>query len=87
MLLSLSIWVPILAGLLVLAAGGDGNAPVQRWIALAGAVLGFLVTIPLYTGFDPHTPAMQFVEHRPGSRASTSTTTSAWTASRCCSCC
>ncbi len=63
MFLSLSIWIPILAGLLVLAAGGDGNAPVQRRIALAGAVLGFLATIPLYAGFDLHTPGMQFVEH------------------------
>jgi len=67
MLLSLSIWVPILAGLLVLAAGsnaaGDRNAPLQRAIALAGATFGFLVTIPIYAGFDPHTPGMQFVEH------------------------
>jgi NADH-quinone oxidoreductase subunit M len=63
MFLSLSIWIPILAGLLVLAAGGDGNAPMQRGIALAGAVLGFLATIPLYVGFNLHTPGMQFVEH------------------------
>jgi len=63
MFLSLSIWVPILAGLLVLAAGGDRNAPLQRAIALAGAILGFLVTIPLYAGFDRHAPGMQFVEH------------------------
>src|SRR5271170_547076 len=63
MLLSLSIWVPILAGLLVLAAGGDRNAPLQRAIALAGAIFGFLVTIPLYAGFNTHTPGMQFVEH------------------------
>ena len=62
MLLSLAIWVPIAAGLLVLAAGGDERAPLQRWISLAGAVLGFLVTIPLYAGFDASTAAMQFVE-------------------------
>ena len=64
-LLSLSIWVPILAGVLVLATGGDRNAPMARAIALAGAVLGFLVTIPLYTGFNNHSAAMQFVELRP----------------------
>ena len=63
--LSLAIWVPIAAGLLVLAAGGDRNAPAQRWIALGGAVAGFLVTIPLYTGFDPGSVGMQFVELHP----------------------
>jgi NADH-quinone oxidoreductase subunit M len=61
-LLSLAIWVPILAGLVVLAAGGPGNARNQRWIALGGAVLGFLVTIPLYTRFDVSSSAFQFVE-------------------------
>jgi len=66
MLLSLAIWVPILAGLLVLVAGinadGDSKAPLQRTIALVGALFGFLVTIPLYTGFGLHNPGMQFVE-------------------------
>ena len=64
-LLSLAIWIPIIAGLLVLAAGGDRNAPMQRGLALVGALLGFAVTIPLYTGFDPHSAGMQFVELRP----------------------
>jgi NADH-quinone oxidoreductase subunit M len=62
--LSLAIWVPILAGLLVLAAG-DRNAALQRMLALAGAVLGFAVTIPLYAGFDVTSSAMQFVELTP----------------------
>src|SRR3954468_9378960 len=61
-LLSLAIWIPILAALLVLAVGGDRRAPLQRWIALAGAIAGFLVTIPLYTNFDPAASAMQFEE-------------------------
>ena len=61
-LLSLAIWVPIAAALLVLAAGGDRNAPLQRALALAGAVAGFLVTIPLYVGFKPELAGMQFVE-------------------------
>jgi NADH-quinone oxidoreductase subunit M len=64
-LLSLAIWVPIAAALLVLAAGGDRNAPLQRTLALAGALAGFLVTIPLYVGFKPELAGMQFVELLP----------------------
>jgi len=63
MLLSAAIWLPIIAGVAVLAAG-DRN-PALRWIALGGAIVGFLVTLPLWTGFDPTTSAMQFVELRP----------------------
>jgi NADH-quinone oxidoreductase subunit M len=66
MLLSLAIWVPIFAGVLVLAtginAGDDSKAPLQRTLALAGALAGFLVTIPLYTGFHLQGAEMQFVE-------------------------
>lgn len=61
-LLSLAIWVPIIAGVLVLATGSDRNAPLARWIALIGAILGFWVTLPLYTRFDPFTASMQFTE-------------------------
>jgi NADH-quinone oxidoreductase subunit M len=61
-LLSLSIWLPILAGLGVLAINGDQRAHSQRWIALAGALIGFLVTIPLYTGFDAQSADFQFQE-------------------------
>jgi NADH-quinone oxidoreductase subunit M len=64
MLLSLAIWIPIAAGLLVLACGDDRNAPLQRTIALGGAVFGFLVTIPLYTGFDLSNPGFQFEYQR-----------------------
>jgi NADH-quinone oxidoreductase subunit M len=65
MLLSLSIWIPIAAGLLILAAGGDRHAPIQRSLALGGAIFGFLVTIPLFTGFDVQNPGMQFVQNIP----------------------
>ena len=60
--LSVVVWLPIIFGVLVLATGGDRNAPLARAIALVGATLSFLVTIPLYTGFDRMTSAMQFVE-------------------------
>ncbi len=65
MLLSLAIWVPILAAVLVLALGGDRRAALQRRVALAGAILGFLVTVPLYTAFQTGTHDMQFVELAP----------------------
>ena len=61
-LLSVAIWLPIIFGVLVLATGNDRNAPLARVIALVGSILGFLVTIPLYVGFDKMTSAMQFVE-------------------------
>ena len=63
--LSLSIWIPIVAGLLVIATGRDKNARVARFIAIVGALVGFLVTIPLYAGFDQSSPVMQFVELAP----------------------
>lgn len=61
-LLSLAIWVPILVGVIVLMTGGDRNAPLARVLALIGAIAGFLVTIPLWTGFDVSHSGMQFVE-------------------------
>ncbi|HEV2220193.1 MAG TPA: NADH-quinone oxidoreductase subunit M, partial [Casimicrobiaceae bacterium] len=61
--LSLSIWVPVVAGLAVLGVGRDRDAAFARWIALIGAIAGFLVTIPLYAHFNTATSAMQFVEY------------------------
>jgi NADH-quinone oxidoreductase subunit M len=60
--LSLAIWVPIAAGLAVLAVGRDRDAHVARIIAIAGAIAGFVVTLPLFLHFDTGTSAMQFVE-------------------------
>jgi len=60
--ISVTIWLPIIFGILVLATGDDKNAPLARLLALVGSVLGFLVTLPLYTGFDTTTSNMQFVE-------------------------
>ena len=60
--LSLAIWVPIVAGLAVLAVGRDRDAGAARWIALTGAIAGFLVTLPLWIHFDAGTSNMQFVE-------------------------
>ena len=60
-LLNLAIWLPILGGLLVLASGPESQGRLARIVALTVAVLGFLVTIPLYIGFDVSNPDMQFV--------------------------
>ncbi|MCZ8092905.1 MAG: NADH-quinone oxidoreductase subunit M [Acidovorax sp.] len=61
-LLSLAIWTPVVFGAVLLALGRDEHARAVRWIALVGAVVGFLVTLPLYGGFETGTAAMQFVE-------------------------
>ena len=61
-LLSLAIWTPIFFGLLLLVLGRDDQARSVRWIALLGAVVSFMVTLPLYEGFKLDTSAMQFVE-------------------------
>ena len=62
-LLSLAIWTPILFGMLLLAVGRDDQAKSVRWIALVGAVISFLMTLPLYSGFKLGTSTMQFVEN------------------------
>ena len=62
MLLSLAIWIPIAAGVLVLLAG-ERRPVTVRWLALVGAIVGFLVTIPLWTRFDLQTADMQFVQN------------------------
>ena len=63
--LSLAIWLPIVSGVLLLALGRDDRADLVRWAALAASVAGFVVTIPLVTGFNTSTAALQFVErHR-----------------------
>ncbi|HLW12364.1 MAG TPA: NADH-quinone oxidoreductase subunit M [Casimicrobiaceae bacterium] len=61
--LSLAIWVPIVAGFAVLGFGRDRDAGFARWVALIGAVAGFVVTVPLYLNFDTSTSAMQFAEY------------------------
>ena len=62
--LSLSIWIPILFGLVVLAFS-DRHAAQVRQISLIGAVLGLAVSLPLYAGFNAQTSAMQFSELSP----------------------
>ena len=64
-LLSLAIWTPIAFGVVLLALGRDEHAPAVRWIALIGAFVSLMLTLPLYSGFELGTAAMQFVEKAP----------------------
>ena len=59
-LLSVLIWLPILGAVAVLAFGRQANA--ARWLALAVCLATFVLSIPLWTGYLPTGPVMQFVE-------------------------
>ncbi|MFW5432202.1 MAG: NADH-quinone oxidoreductase subunit M [Methylophilaceae bacterium] len=61
-ILSLSIWVPVLAGVLVLVLGSDSRACFTRWVALLGSIVGLAVTLPLYFQFDIAANGFQFLE-------------------------
>jgi NADH-quinone oxidoreductase subunit M len=63
--LSLAIWLPIAFGALILFIGRDEKPGLTRWLSLAGAIVSFLVTIPLLTNFDNAAHGMQFVESAP----------------------
>ena len=60
-ILSLIIWLPIFAGIALLLIG-ERAAELGRWMALAVTLLTFVLSIPLYTGFNQATWNMQFVE-------------------------
>ncbi len=61
-ILSAAIWVPIAFGVVLLMLGSDRNPGLVRGVALAGALAGLLVTVPLFTDFERASAAMQFVE-------------------------
>ena len=63
--LSLSIWLPVLFGLIILAIGRDSRAGLVRVLALVGSIVSLLPTIPLFTQFDNAAHGMQFVEKAP----------------------
>jgi len=58
-LLTLLIWLPILGGALILALR---DAKAARWASLLVALLTFALSLPLLTGFDYASDALQFVE-------------------------
>lgn len=60
--LSVSIWLPVLAGVIVLFLGSDNKPVLTRWLALAGSLVSFVVTLPLYFKYDFARGAFQFEE-------------------------
>ena len=62
-LLSLLIWLPIVGGGLVLALGNQ-RASAARWLSLLIALVTFVLSIPLFTGFDYANAGLQFIERR-----------------------
>ena len=60
-LLSLLIWLPIAAGIVVLLLG-DRNIVAGRWFALAASLVTLALCVPLIQDFNTHTAAMQFVQ-------------------------
>ena len=61
-ILSITIWLPVVGAVLCLCTGGAKNANAARAIAVTVAVLAFLLSIPLYLGFDASRYDMQFME-------------------------
>lgn len=63
-ILSVLIWLPILGGLLVIAAK-KLSVDTVRWLSLLLAAITFVVSIGLVSGFDGSQYEMQFYEHLP----------------------
>jgi NADH-quinone oxidoreductase subunit M len=63
-ILSVLVWLPIAAGVLLLLVG-DRNAAFGRWLALGASLLTLVVSVVLWREFDPTTATMQFVEQQP----------------------
>lgn len=60
--LSLAIGLPLAFGVLVLISSAYLKPACVRWLALLGASLSFVVTLPLIMYFNAQTAALQFVE-------------------------
>jgi NADH-quinone oxidoreductase subunit M len=61
-LLSILVWLPIAGAVAVLLLGSGERAQLGKQVALGTAIVTFILSIPLYTGFDITTADMQFVE-------------------------
>jgi NADH-quinone oxidoreductase subunit M len=63
-LLSIMIWLPIGAGVLVLTLG-ERNIVTGRWLALLASLVTLALAVPLWMHFDTGTAALQFPELLP----------------------
>ena len=63
-LLSVLIWLPIVAGVMLLVIG-DRSPAFGRWLALGASVATFVASLLLWRDFDRGIAAMQFVEREP----------------------
>ena len=63
-LLSILIWLPIAAGLGILALG-ERNIAAGRWLALVASLATLALVVPLWAHFDTATAALQFPEKLP----------------------
>ncbi|HKN19267.1 MAG TPA: NADH-quinone oxidoreductase subunit M [Dissulfurispiraceae bacterium] len=61
--LSTVIFLPILGALLIFLTKRSSETFI-KWSALAVSIINFVLSIPLFTGFDKTTAAMQFVEKK-----------------------
>jgi len=61
-ILSVLIWLPIVAGAVLLVLGD--RVALARWVALLSSVAVFALSLPLWVHFDITTAAMQFSEWR-----------------------
>ena len=62
-LISLTVWMPIVAGIVVLFA--SKNECLSRYLALFGALLGFLFSAIIFVQFNPLISGIQFEENIP----------------------
>jgi NADH-quinone oxidoreductase subunit M len=60
-LLTVLIWLPIAAGVLVILLG-EGRIVAGRWLALLASLATLVLSLPLLANFDTQTAAYQFVE-------------------------
>ena len=63
-LLSWLVWLPVLAGFVVLLLG-DRRIAIGRWVALAATIATLALCLPLWDGFDRSTAELQFIERQP----------------------
>ena len=62
-ILSVLVWLPIVAGIAVLVLGSSGDGAYRgKLVSLAASTAVFILSLPLYFSFDVTTAEMQFVE-------------------------